>query len=57
MVIFFGTGWRKPGDDHPMTGKGIISMNDQYASTFDYEKQSSGRYFSKEFSTDSWLLF
>ncbi len=51
---FFGTSWRKPGDDHPMTGKGIIT-DDQYASTFELQ-QSSGRYFSKEFSTDSLAL-
>jgi putative ABC transport system permease protein len=48
---FFGTTFTPVGAKDPLTGRGII-VDDQYASTLNIEMKE-GRFFSKDFSTDS----
>ncbi|MEO5782228.1 MAG: FtsX-like permease family protein, partial [Ginsengibacter sp.] len=48
---FFGTTFQPVGSKDPMTGRGLI-VDDQYASTLGMELKE-GRFFSKDFSTDS----
>jgi len=48
---FFGTTWQPVGSREPMTGRGII-VDDQFAATLGLQMKE-GRFFSKEFSTDS----
>ncbi len=48
---FFGTTFQPVGAKEPMTGRGIIA-DDQFASTLGIEMKE-GRFFSKDFSTDS----
>jgi putative ABC transport system permease protein len=51
---FFGTTFQPVGSKEPMTGRGII-VDDQFAKTLGIELKE-GRFFSKEFSTDSLSL-
>jgi putative ABC transport system permease protein len=48
---YFGISWRVQGATQPMTGRGIMT-DDQYLATFNLQLKE-GRYFSKEYSTDS----
>lgn len=48
---YFGLSWRVMGATHPMTGRGIFT-DDQYLSAFNLQLKE-GRYFSKEYGTDS----
>jgi putative ABC transport system permease protein len=51
---FFGTSWQESGSNEPMTGRGII-VDDQYLATMGLEL-SDGRFFSKEFQTDTFAV-
>jgi len=48
---FFGTTWQQVGSKSPMTGRGMI-VDEDYAKTLGIELKE-GRFFSKEFSTDT----
>src|SRR6185503_8471039 len=48
---FFGTTWQELGSKSPMTGRGMI-VDDDYDKTLGLELKE-GRFFSKEFSTDT----
>lgn len=48
---FFGITWQPVGSRESMTGRGII-VDDQFAATLGLQ-MAEGRFFSKEFSTDS----
>src|SRR5258708_11297720 len=48
---FFGISWQPVGSRESMTGRGIV-VDDQFAATLGLELKE-GRFFSKEFSTDS----
>ena len=48
---FFGTTFQEVGSKEPMTGRGVI-VDDQFASALGLQLKE-GRFFSKEFSTDS----
>jgi len=48
---FFGTTWQEMGSKAPMTGRGMI-VDEDYAKTLGLEI-NEGRFFSKEFSTDT----
>jgi putative ABC transport system permease protein len=48
---FFGTTWREVDAKAPMTGRGMI-VDEDYAKTIGLELKE-GRFFSKEFSTDT----
>ena len=48
---FFGTTFQPVGSKEPITGRGLI-VDDQYASSLGIELKE-GRFFSKDFSTDS----
>jgi putative ABC transport system permease protein len=48
---FFGTTWQEVGSKSPMTGRGMI-VDEDYNKTLGLELKE-GRFFSKEFSTDT----
>ena len=48
---FFGTTWQQLGSKSPMTGRGMV-VDEDYAKTLGLELKE-GRFFSKEFSTDT----
>jgi putative ABC transport system permease protein len=48
---FFGTTWQEVGSKSPMTGRGMI-VDEDYDKTLGLELKE-GRFFSKEFSTDT----
>ena len=48
---FFGVTWQPVGAKESMTGKGVV-VDDQFAATLGLEMKE-GRFFSKDFSTDS----
>jgi len=51
MNNYFGTSWQQRGSTEPMTGRGIIT-DDTHAATLGLQLKE-GRFFSKDFSTDS----
>lgn len=48
---YFGVSWQERGSKEPMTGRGIIT-DDQYQAALELQL-TQGRYFSKDFPTDS----
>jgi putative ABC transport system permease protein len=51
VANFFGVSWQRPESREPMTGRGMMA-DDAYAETLGLQLVA-GRYFSKQFATDS----